>query len=68
MNNVFIECTFTRTFTSNVLQWFNSTNACRVTLTADEILFGVFTNSLDKKITRKFNYTITFTINHVLCE
>ena len=55
-----IECTFTRTFTSNILQWFNSTNACRITPTIEEILFGVFSNSLDKKIMRKFNYTILF--------
>ena len=60
IEHTFIECTFTRTFTSNVIQWFNSTNACWMSPTTEEILFGVFRNSHDKKITGKFNYTILF--------
>jgi len=55
-----IECTLTKTFVSNVLQWFDSTNACRITPPTAEILFGVFGNSHDKKTTGKFNYTILF--------
>ena len=60
IEHTFIECTFTKTFLSNVLQWFNSTNACRITPTTEEILFGVFSNSHDKETTGKFNYTILF--------
>ena len=60
IEHTFIECTFTKTFVSNVLQWFNSTNACRITPTTPEILFAVFSNSHDKKTTGKFNYTILF--------
>ena len=58
IDHTFIECTFTRTFTSNVLQWLNSTNACRITPTTEEILFGVFSNSFEKKIMR--NLTILY--------
>ena len=60
IDHTFIEYTFTRTVTRNVLQWFNSTNACRITPTTEEILFGVFSNSLDEKIMGKFNYTMLF--------
>ena len=60
IEHTFIECTFTKTFVSKVLQWFNSANACRIIPTTEEILFGVFSNSHDKKITGKFNYTILF--------
>ena len=60
IEQTFIECTFTKKFVSKVLQWFNSTNACRIIPTTEEILFGVFSNSHDKKITGKFNYTIPF--------
>ena len=60
IDHSFIECTFTKTFVSNVLQWFNLTHACRIIPTTEEILFGVFSNSHDKKITRKFNYAILF--------
>jgi len=60
IEHTFIECTFTRTFTSNVIQWFNSTNACWMSPTTEEILYGVFSNCHDKKITGKFNYTILF--------
>lgn len=60
IDHTFIECTFTRTFINIVIQWFNSINACWMSPTTEEILFGVFSNSQDKKITRKFNYTILF--------
>ena len=72
IDHTFIECTFTKTFVSNVLQWFNSTNACRITPTTEETLFGIFGNSLDKKIMRKFNYTLLFMRHYLhsnkLCE
>ena len=58
IEHTFIECNFTKTFVNKVLQWFYSTNACRIIPTTDEILFGVFSNSHFKKITGKFNYTI----------
>ena len=44
----------------SLIQWFNSTDACRITPTTEEILFGAFSNSLDEKIMRKFNYTLLF--------
>ena len=40
--------------------------------TTEEILFGIFGNSLDKKIMRKFNYTLLFMRHYLhsnkLCE
>jgi len=54
-----------KTFVSNVLQWFNSTSAFRITPTTEEILFGVLSNSYDKKTAGKFNYTILF-MHHYL--
>ena len=66
IDHTFIECTFTKIFVSNVVPWFNSTNACLITPTIEEILFGVFSNSYDKKITRKFNYTILLMRHYLL--
>lgn len=57
IDHTFIECSFTKSFVSNVLQWFNTTNACQITPTTEEMLFGMFSNSYDYKITKKFNYT-----------
>ena len=43
---------------TDVLQWFNTTNACLITPTTEEMLFGVISDSYDRKITKKFNYTM----------
>ena len=56
----FIECSFTKAFAKDVLQWFNATNACQITPTTEEMLFGVISDSYDRKITKKFNYTTLF--------
>ena len=59
----FIECSFMKTYVRNVLQWFNATAACQINPTTEEMsemFFGVTPNSYDKKITRKFNYTVLF--------
>ena len=55
-----IECMFTRLFTQKVLNWFNQVNACQISPTTDETLFGITTSSHDTTIIRKFNYTALF--------
>ena len=57
IDHTFIECSFTKAFVKDVLQWFNATNACQITPTTEEMLFGVISDSYDRKITKKFNYT-----------
>ena len=51
---------FTRLFTQKVLNWFNQVNACQISPTTDETLFGITTSSHDTTIIRKFNYTALF--------
>lgn len=60
IDHTFIECSFTKAFAKDVLQWFNATNACQITPTTEEMLFGVISDSYDRKITKKFNYTTLF--------
>ena len=56
----FIECMFTRLFTQKVLNWFNQVNACQISPTTEEILFGITASSHNTTIIRKFNYTALF--------
>ena len=53
----FIECMFTRMFTQKVLNWFDQVNACQISPTTEETLFGITASSHDTTIIRKFNYT-----------
>ena len=59
--HLIIECSFSKTFARNAFQWFNATNACQIIpTTTEEISFSVTSNSSDKRITRKLNYTALF--------
>ena len=60
IDHTFIECSFTKAFVKDVLQWFNATNACQITPTTEEMLFGLISDLYDRKITKKFNYTTLF--------
>ena len=60
IDHTFIECSFTKALAKDVLQWFNATNACQITPTTEEMLFGVISDSCDRKITKQFNYTSLF--------
>ena len=51
---------FTRLFAQKVLNWFNQVNACQISPTTEETLFGITTSSHDTTIIRKFNYTALF--------
>jgi len=65
IEHTFVECSFTRTFVKNVLQWFNETNSCQICPTTEELLFGTFTSTHEKTIKRKFNYT-TLAMRHYI--
>jgi len=60
IDHTFIECSFTKAFAKDVLQWFNATNACQITPTTEEMLFGVISDLYDRKMTKNFNYTTLF--------
>ena len=61
----FIECMFTRLFTQKVLNWFNQVNACQISPTTEETLFGIAASSHDTTIIRKFNYTALFMCHYI---
>jgi len=54
IDHTFIEFSFTKAFAKDILQWFNATNGCQITPTT-EMLFGVISDSCERKITKKFN-------------
>jgi len=61
----FIECMFTKLFTQKVLNWFNQVNACQISPTTEETLFGITASSHDITIIRKFNYTTLFMRHYI---
>ena len=61
----FIECMFTKLFTQKVLNWFNQANACQISPTTEETLFGITTSSHDTTLIRKFNYTTLFMRHYI---
>ena len=61
----FIEYMFTRLFTQKVLNWFNQVNACQISPTTEETLFGIAASSHDTTIIRKFNYTTLFMCHYI---
>jgi len=61
----FIECMFTKLFTQKVLSWFNQVNACQISPTTGETLFGITASSHDIAIIRKFNYTTLFMRHYI---
>ena len=54
----FIECQVTKTFTQEVLQWFNENNSSNFILNAEDVLFGF--SSASDTLTKKLNYTLLF--------
>ena len=61
----FIECMFTKLFTQKVLIWFNEVNACQISPTTEETLFGITASSQDTTKIRKFNYTALFMRHYI---
>ena len=47
IDHTFSECQFTKSFTKEVLQWFNTENDSEFNLNTEDLLFGIY---LDKKI------------------
>ena len=58
IDHTFIECQVTKTFTQEVLQWFNESNSSNFILNAEDVLFGLF--SASDTPTKKLNYTLLF--------
>lgn len=56
----FIDCIFTKTFVQNVVQWFNETTLCQIFPIIEEVLFGIISDTQEKRMKRKFNYTTPF--------
>ena len=52
IDHTFSECQFTKSFTQEVLQWFNTVNDSEFNLNTEDLLFGIFPSSsaLMKKI------------------
>ena len=59
IDHTFIECQLTKSFTQDVLQWFNVNNNSNFILNAEDFLFGLF--SASSTLTKKLNYTLLFT-------
>ena len=58
IDHTFIECQFTKSFTQEVLQWFNVNNSSNFILNAEDVLFGL--SSASDTLTKKLNYTLLF--------
>ena len=56
IDHTFIECQFTKSFTQEVLQWFNVNNSFNFNLNAEDVLFGL--SSASDTLTKKLNYTL----------
>ena len=49
---------FTKSFTQDVVQWFNVDNNCNFNLNTEDLLFGL--SSVLSVLTKKLNYTLLF--------
>ena len=58
IDHTFIECSFTKAFSKDVCK--GLTQQTRVRSPQQKMLFGVISDSYDRKITKKFNYTTLF--------
>jgi len=63
IDHTFIECQFTKSFTQEVLQWFNVNNSSNLILNDEDVLFGFFSASNTR--TKKLNYTLLFLHYHI---
>ena len=55
IDHTLIHCSFTKSFVQKVTLWLNKTNNSQFSLTAEELLFGIITNSPEEKTIKKFN-------------
>ena len=60
IDHTFLNCRFVKIFVNNVIDWFNAANNSKFAPTIEEKLFGIISGPYEKKILRKFNYTILF--------
>ena len=58
IDHTFSECQFTKSFTQEVLQWFNTENDSEFNLNTEDLLFGIFPSS--STLIKKLNYTLLF--------
>ena len=63
IEHTFLECHFTQRFTRTCLSWFNDNNNTNFTPNKEELLFGIFNNSMP--LLKKFNYTLLFIKRHI---
>ena len=56
---------FTRLFTQKVLNFFNRVNACQISPTTEETLFGITASSHNTTIIQIFNYTALFMRHYI---
>ena len=58
IDHTFLECQFTKSFTQEVLQWFNADNNSNFNLNTEDFIFGL--PSVSNILTKKLNYTLLF--------
>ena len=58
VDQTFLECQFTKSFTQEVLQWFNADNNSNFNLNTEDFRFGL--SSVLSILTKKLNYTLLF--------
>ena len=58
IDHTFLECQFTKSFTQEVLQWFNADNNSNFNLNTEDFSFGL--PSVSNILTKKLNYTLLF--------
>ena len=58
IDHTFSECQFTKSFTQEVLQWFNTENNSKFNPNTEDLLFGIFPGS--STLLKKLNYTLLF--------
>ena len=56
IDHTFSECQFTKSFTQDVLQWFNTENNSKFNPNTEDLLFGIFPSS--STLLKKLNYTL----------
>ena len=63
IDHTFLEYHFTQRFTKTCLSWFNDNNNANFTPNKEELLFGIFNNSMP--LLKKFNRTLLFIKRHI---
>ena len=60
INHTFMDCEFTKTFTCNVINWFNTQHGSNFQPDTKEMLFATLKHPTYRKPVREFNYTPLF--------